>query len=219
MSTYHVEPGQAPVSFSLGDDLTCTKISLGRMNNNGYLIAGADGPVLWIDAAAQADRIAEVLGHHELVTVVTTHRHPDHIGATAAVMTAAGADGVCGEPDRAAIEQATGTEQRGVWDGDTLPIGRGTIEVIGLVGHTPGSIALAYSPTEGPSHVFTGDSLFPGGVGKTGSPADFASLLDDVTAKIFDRFGDDTLVHPGHGDSTVLGAERGQLGEWRARGW
>lgn len=64
--------------------------------------------------------------------------------------------------------------------------------------------------------LFTGDSLFPGGVGKTWKPGDFDTLLADVTAKLFDRFGDDTIVHPGHGDDTTLGAERPHLGEWRA---
>ena len=92
--------------------------------------------------------------------------------------------------------------------------------MIGLVGHTPGSIALVLRGTgTGPTHIFSGDSLFPGGVGKTDSPADFASLLDDVTGKIFDRFCDQTIIHPGHGDSTTLGAERPQLAQWRARGW
>ena len=71
----------------------------------------------------------------------------------------------------------------------------------------------------GPTHIFSGDSLFPGGVGKTDSPADFASLLDDVTGTIFDRFCDQTIIHPGHGESTTLGAERPQLAQWRARGW
>ena len=91
-------------------------------------------------------------------------------------------------------------------------------EVIGLVGHTPGSITLAYAADD-TTHLFTGDSLFPGGPGKTNSPADFASLIDDLETKIFGRFDDDTVVHPGHGDDTTLGAERPHLEEWRSRGW
>jgi glyoxylase-like metal-dependent hydrolase (beta-lactamase superfamily II) len=69
------------------------------------------------------------------------------------------------------------------------------------------------------THLFTGDSLFPGGPGRTTSPQDFAGLMDDLEAKVFGRFDDATVVHPGHGDDTTLGAERPQLAEWRARGW
>jgi glyoxylase-like metal-dependent hydrolase (beta-lactamase superfamily II) len=106
----------------------------------------------------------------------------------------------------------------GVWDGDQIELGAERLEVIGLVGHTPGSITLCYVGA-GRTHLFTGDSLFPGGPGKTTSPADFASLLNDLETKIFDRFDDNTVVHPGHGDDTTLGAERPHLAEWRKRGW
>ncbi|MGA4508564.1 MBL fold metallo-hydrolase [Propionibacteriaceae bacterium G1746] len=218
MTNYHVDPQGQPLTVDLGGGLTCTKVSLGEMDNNGYLLTGA-GPSVWIDAAAEPERISEVLAGRDLPAVVTTHRHYDHIAATAQVMGATGAVGFCGTPDRESIEQDTGTEQQGVWTGDTIAAGPGSLEVIGIVGHTPGSITLAWVPSEGPAHLFTGDSLFPGGVGKTWSPGDFATLLDDVSTNIFDRFGDDTVVHPGHGDATTLGAERASLPEWRARGW
>jgi len=107
----------------------------------------------------------------------------------------------------------------GVWDGDTVAFGDEHLDVVGLVGHTPGSIVLAYRGPEGPTHLFTGDSLFPGGPGKTWSPEDFTSLMDDLEAKVFAVYDDETVVHPGHGDGTTLGAERPHLAEWRARGW
>lgn len=78
---------------------------------------------------------------------------------------------------------------------------------------------LALTENSGRVHLFSGDSLFPGGVGKTWQPGDFEILLDAVTDKVFGRFGDDTVVYPGHGKDTSLGAERPHLGEWRARGW
>ena len=98
-------------------------------------------------------------------------------------------------------------------------VGTCALEVIHLVGHTPGSIALRYSDPGGHDHLFTGDSLFPDGIGKTWSEADFGSLIDDVEAKLFGRLADDTWFYPGHGDDSVLGAERPHLGDWRARGW
>ncbi len=101
-----------------------------------------------------------------------------------------------------------------------------------LRGHTPGSVALVYRepvrPTDqlgtdalpGRVHLFTGDSLFPGGVGNTqGDPDRFGRLIDDVVTRVFDRFDDSTWVYPGHGKDTTLGAERPHLEEWRRRGW
>ena len=100
-----------------------------------------------------------------------------------------------------------------------MRVGSCELEVIEVVGHTPGSIVLAYDDPDGVVHLFTGDSLFPDGVGKTWSPEDFSTLIDEVETKIFDRFADDTWVYPGHGHDTTLGAERPHLQEWRERGW
>jgi glyoxylase-like metal-dependent hydrolase (beta-lactamase superfamily II) len=103
--------------------------------------------------------------------------------------------------------------------GETITVGDASLEIIALRGHTPGSIAVLYRDPDGVPHLFTGDSLFPGGVGKTGSPADFTSLLDDVSARIFDVLPDDTWFYPGHGNDSTLGAERPHLAGWRERGW
>ncbi|HSA53717.1 MAG TPA: MBL fold metallo-hydrolase, partial [Yinghuangia sp.] len=89
-----------------------------------------------------------------------------------------------------------------------------------LAGHTPGSIALVYDDPQGHPHLFTGDCLFPGGVGNTfGDDEAFRTLLSGVEEKIFARLPDETWVYPGHGNDTTLGAERPQLGVWRERGW
>jgi glyoxylase-like metal-dependent hydrolase (beta-lactamase superfamily II) len=149
--------------------------------------------------------------------VVTTHRHADHWQALAAVLAATGARSVAHPDDAAALPVRV---DEPVVDGDTVPVGTCRIEVIHLVGHTPGSIALLYRDPAGTPHLFTGDSLFPGGVGNThGNADDFASLIHDVETKLFDRLPDETVVYPGHGADTTLGKERPALPEWRARGW
>ena len=103
-------------------------------------------------------------------------------------------------------------------DGDVVRVGRHELTAITLVGHTPGSVALHYAPEGG--HLFTGDSLFPGGVGNTEKDEKrFASLIDDVETKLFGAYPDSTWVYPGHGSDTTLGAERPSLPEWRKRGW
>lgn len=218
-SKYHTSADGDPVNFQVGP-VQVTKVSVGEMDNNAYVLASGDGGALLIDAAADADRLLELTEGLELCVVVTTHQHHDHVQALAEVIEAADAEPFAGEPDVEAIAAQTGVVSAPVWTGDKVECGELALDVIGLVGHTPGAIALVLEdPEGGPSHIFTGDSLFPGGVGKTGSQEEFASLLDDVTREIFDRFDDETVIHPGHGDSTTLGAERPQLELWRERGW
>jgi glyoxylase-like metal-dependent hydrolase (beta-lactamase superfamily II) len=137
------------------------------------------------------------------------------------VTAATGAVVVAGEADADAITEQTRVDvDDRVKDGDTIDFGDVRLEVIHLVGHTPGSIALLYDDPDGTPHLFTGDSLFPGGVGNTfGDEGAFRSLIDDVTTKVFDRLPDETWFYPGHGNDSQLGVERPHLAEWRARGW
>ena len=203
----------------LSSSVTMTKISVGPMDNNAYLLQSAGGATVLVDAANDSGRLLKIIGDEPLDTIVTTHRHGDHWQGLAAVAEATGARLIGGRPDIDAIAQGARVGGLvGVWDGDQVELGEESLAVIGLVGHTPGSITLAYTDG-GPLHLFTGDSLFPGGPGRTRSPEDFTSLMDDLEAKIFGRFDDDAVVHPGHGDDTTLGAERPHVGEWRARGW
>jgi glyoxylase-like metal-dependent hydrolase (beta-lactamase superfamily II) len=197
--------------------LTITKFSVGDMDNNVYLLRcqATDEQVL-VDAADEASRILQVVGSDGLRRVVTTHRHWDHHRALPEVVTATGAITVAGDAD--ADDLPLPVDER-VSDGDTVQVGDCRLEVIHLVGHTPGSIALLYDDPDGTPHLFTGDSLFPGGVGKTWSPEDFTSLVDDVSRKLFDRLPDETWFYPGHGNDSTLGLERPHLPEWRARGW
>ncbi|MET0525423.1 MAG: MBL fold metallo-hydrolase, partial [Nocardioides sp.] len=103
--------------------------------------------------------------------------------------------------------------------GDRIPVGDCVLETITLAGHTPGSVALLYVDPDGSPHLFTGDSLFPGGPGRTTNPEDFTSLMDDLEAKVFERLPDETAFYPGHGNDSTIGVERPHVAEWRARGW
>jgi len=212
--TGQVSPGGEPDTREL-PALGITKVSVGPMDNNAYLLRSA-GEQLLIDAANEPDRLLSLLGAGGLSTVVTTHRHGDHWQALEDVVGVTGAESLAHEADAAEIPIVSQTLK----DGDTVRVGDAELDVIHLVGHTPGSIALLYRDPDGHPHLFTGDSLFPGGVGNTfGSKENFASLINDVERKIFDRLPDETWVYPGHGNDTTLGAERPALPEWRARGW
>lgn len=213
--TGSVTPRGAPAIREL-PALTIAKIGVGSFENNAYLLqCAATGERLLIDAAADAPRLLQVIGEGDLGTVLTTHRHRDHWQALVDVVRATGARSLAHASDAEAIPLVTGT----VGDGGVVAVGAVELEVIHLVGHTPGSIALLYADPTGIPHLFTGDSLFPGGPGKTASPREFRSLMDDLEEKIFGRLPDETWFYPGHGDDSTLGAERPAIPEWRARGW
>ncbi|MFI5533235.1 MBL fold metallo-hydrolase [Kitasatospora sp. NPDC051853] len=216
--TYHgaVKVGGPPDVRELAH-LIITKIAVGPHDNNAYLLrCRATDEQLLIDAAADAPVLLETVGP-QLATVVTTHRHHDHWGALAAVVEATGARTAAGRIDAEAVDVPTALP---LDDGDVLKVGQVELTVRQLTGHTPGAIVLVYDDPQGHPHVFTGDCLFPGGVGNTwGDPAAFDTLYRDVTEKLFDVLPDETWIYPGHGNDTTLGAERPHLPEWRARGW
>ncbi|MGN6252729.1 MAG: MBL fold metallo-hydrolase [Marmoricola sp.] len=224
MSAYtgHVSPGGAPDVREL-TDLVVSKVAVDAdMSNNCYLLRSrSTGDQLLVDAAAEPGVLLRLVGDDGLQRVVTTHQHWDHHRALADVVAATGAVTAAGADDAAAITEQTGVRiAEPLHDGDVVEVGDCRLEVITLVGHTPGSVALLYDDPEGTPHLWTGDSLFPGGVGNTfGDDAAFRSLIDDVSAKIFDRLPDETWFYPGHGDDGVLGDQRPHLQEWRERGW
>ena len=213
----HVEPGGPAVTRELAG-LTVGKVSVGgAWDNNAYLLRCTEtGAQLLVDAADEAPRVLAMVGDAGLERVVTTHRHQDHWKALAAVVAATGARTAAGRDD---VDGIPVTTDEPLADGDEIRLGRCVLRVITLVGHTPGSVALRYDEPGGGPHLWTGDSLFPGGPGKTAGPADFTSLMDDLETKVFGPLPDETWVYPGHGDDTTLGAERPQLAAWRARGW
>ena len=217
--TGHVEPGTAAKRTLPG--VSIVKTSVGPMDNNTYLVrCSATGETLLIDAANDADVLVELVREHapKVSLIVTSHQHFDHWQALEALAQATGAPTAAHEID---AEPLPVKPDRLLAGGDTVQIGELTFDVIHLRGHTPGSIALALNgPATGDvTQLFTGDCLFPGGVGKTWQPGDFTQLLEDVTTRVFDVYGDSTVVYPGHGDDTTLGAERPNLEEWRERGW
>ncbi|MYV51688.1 MBL fold metallo-hydrolase [Streptomyces sp. SID3212] len=198
-------------------DLVISKVEVGAMGNNSYLLrCRATGEQLLIDAAADAATLLTLIGDDSIASVATTHRHQDHWQALAEVVAATGARTYAGRYDAEAIPVPTDVL---VEDGDTIRVGAVGLTAVHLVGHTPGSIALVYDDPHGHPHVFTGDCLFPGGPGRTGNPTDFGTLMDGLESKIFAALPDEAWIYPGHGDDSTLGAERPHLPDWRARGW
>lgn len=196
--------------------VTITKVATNPFTNNCYLLrCTSTGDTLLVDAAGDAPVLLEALGDGTLVGVLETHGHWDHQQALVDVVTATGAP-VLAHPDDAGDLPLQ--VDRLLTDSDQVTVGEVTMMVRHLVGHTPGSLALVLDAGDEGMHVFSGDSLFPGGPGRTTNPEDFASVMSDLESKIF-ILPDETWVYPGHGKDTTLGAERPSLPEWHQRGW
>ncbi len=217
--TGHVEAGSGARRTLPGASIV--KVSVGPMDNNAYLVTcSATGETLLIDAANDADTLIDVIRRYApaVTLILTTHQHFDHWQALEALVAETGAPTAAHQLDAEALPV---TPDHLLGGGDTISVGDLNFEVIHLRGHTPGSVALALSgdAVGGVTQLFTGDCLFPGGIGKTWQEGDFERLLGDVSTRVFDVYDDSTVVYPGHGDDTTLGVERPHLAEWRARGW
>lgn len=217
--TGHVEPQTAARRTVPG--ATIIKMSVGPMDNNVYLVTcSSTGESLLIDAANEPRLLVDLVREHapKLSLIITSHQHFDHWQALEAVAAATGAPTAAHQLD---AEPLPVEPDRFLAGGDTIVVGDLVFDIIHLRGHTPGSVALALrpSPERTATHLFTGDCLFPGGVGKTWEPGAFEELLGDVSSRVFGVYDDSTWVYPGHGDDTTLGAERPHLDEWRERGW
>ena len=167
------------------------------------------------------DALVEVVREYapKVALIVTTHQHFDHWQALEALAGPTGAPTAAHELD---AEPLPVNPDRFLADGDTVEIGDLTFDVIHLRGHTPGSVALALSgdAAGGVDAAVHRRLPVPGRRRQDMAAGRFRrSLLDDVTSRVFDVYPDSTVVYPGHGDDTTLGAERPHLAEWRKRGW
>jgi glyoxylase-like metal-dependent hydrolase (beta-lactamase superfamily II) len=189
------------------------KLSVSAMDNNVYLLTDlARGQALLIDAADDADRLLAEIDGRDVAAILTTHGHWDHVRALDEVAAATGAPVVLHPTD---AQLAKRQPDIAVEEGMTLPFGDVAVELRHAPGHTPGSTCAVLGGT----HLFSGDTLFPGGPGATfGNPDRFAEIMSSLRTRLF-TLGDETWVYPGHGDDTTLGTERPKLDEWEARGW
>lgn len=193
-----------------GPDLIVRKIQVGNMDNNVYVLECPEThDALLVDGCFEAEKILAAAEGANIVGIVQTHGHMDHVQALPELKEKLGVPVMAhpGEDYPVEIERRLG-------DGEEIGFGNRTVRVIHTPGHTPGGICLH---TEG--HLVSGDTLFPGGPGNTWGNADaFAQIVSAIENKLF-VLPDDTAVYPGHGADTTIGAERPHLQEWKERGW
>jgi glyoxylase-like metal-dependent hydrolase (beta-lactamase superfamily II) len=178
--------------------LTITKFdSLGPYGNNAYLIADLDArEALIVDMPAGSKSVLDAVGDMKVTAIVLTHTHPDHWADYDLVRNATGAPVRC---HPAEVIMPASKIDRPLSDGEEIPFGTGSIRALHTPGHTPGSTCYLAGRV-----LFSGDVLFPGGPGRTNSPADLQQSIASITGRLY-QLPDDTLVLPGHGADTTIG--------------
>jgi glyoxylase-like metal-dependent hydrolase (beta-lactamase superfamily II) len=204
----------APSTLHHADtDLEIHKVVVGPMDNNVFVLrCRHTGDSVLIDAANEHERLLELARTLGVRQVLETHGHWDHIQAVPELRDAGYSVGVTAQ-DAAMLD----SYDEIVEDDAVIPVGRLRLRTIHTPGHTPGSICFR---VEDKPLLFSGDTLFPGGPGNTTfEGGDFAAIIDSLERRLFATLAADTIVMPGHGDDTTIGAESPQLQEWVDRGW
>ena len=186
------------------------------VDNNVWVI-GDDDQCVVIDAAHDADAIGELVGTRQVVAVLLTHAHDDHIDAAADLRLGTSSPVALHPADQVLWERVypDRVPERQLADGEVVHVAGTRLEVLHTPGHSPGSCCF-YAPELGV--VFTGDTLFAGGPGATGrSFSDFPTIVASISARLL-TLPPETVVHTGHGDDTTIGAEAPHLQEWVDRG-
>ncbi|MEA2486671.1 MAG: hypothetical protein QOF16_325 [Actinomycetota bacterium] len=193
-----------------GDDLIVRKIEVGDLENNTYIIECPETHDAFIvDGSFEAKKIVEASNGANIVAILQTHGHYDHVQALAALKENFDVPVLAHEGDEYPVPI-----DRILSDGERLELGKRTVTVLHTPGHTPGSVCFVSG-----SHLISGDTLFPGGPGNTwGDRGAFEQIIGSIESKLF-VLDDATAVYPGHGDDTTIGNEKPHLQEWIDRGW
>ncbi len=193
-----------------GDDLIVRKIRVGAMENNVYVLeCPVTHDALLVDGCFEPELILEACDGANIVGIVQTHGHADHVQALPELVERLGVP-VYAHPG----EEYPVPINRKVSEGDTIHFGERDVTVLFTPGHTPGGICLWTG-----RHLISGDTLFPGGPGNTwGDQQAFEQIIGHIETKLF-TLPDETAVYPGHGNDTTIGDERPHLKEWQDRGW
>lgn len=193
-----------------GTDLILRKLRVGDLENNVYILECPEThDALLVDACFEPDEILAGAEGANIVAIVQTHGHFDHVQALPELKERLGVPVYAhpGDEYPVAIDKE-------LHDGDVIGFGNRETKVLFTPGHTPGSVCLLSG-----MHLISGDTLFPGGPGNTWKdPEKFSTIIDAIRTKLF-TLPDDTAVYPGHGEDTTIGKEKPHLQGWIDRGW
>ncbi|MGB3056378.1 MAG: MBL fold metallo-hydrolase [Acidimicrobiales bacterium] len=189
------------------------KVVVGPMDNNVYVLrCRATGDAVLLDAANEHERLLELCRTLGVRKVLETHGHWDHIQAVPELRDAGYSVHVTAQ-DAAMLP----SYDEVLTHDEVIEVGHLRLHTIHTPGHTPGSMCFKL---DGAPILFSGDTLFPGGPGNTTfEGGDFPTIISSIEDRLFSPLAADTIVLPGHGDQTTIGAESPNLQEWVDRGW
>jgi hydroxyacylglutathione hydrolase len=191
------------------DSVQIERLALGPFGTNTYVLICKDtGDSVVVDAPGEAEQILRRLKETNPKYIVMTHSHVDHVGALSELRAALSVPVAAHEADTGNLPTPPDLLLN---DGDIISFGTIQLKVLHTPGHTPGSLCFLTS-----NYLISGDTIFPGGPGKTWSPADLRQIIESITSKIF-TLPDDTLVYPGHGDSTIVKKEKQAFAAFSSR--
>jgi glyoxylase-like metal-dependent hydrolase (beta-lactamase superfamily II) len=190
-------------------DVKIIRMELGPWGTNAYIVVcQATNESLLVDAPGEADKILKQLAGTRPKYIVLTHNHIDHIGALEELKTRLKIPVALHAQDAVKLSLRPDMELK---DGDIIEVGKLKLKVLHAPGHTPGSLSFLVG-----KYLISGDTIFPGGPGKTGTPADFKQIVKSIESKLF-VLPDDTQVYPGHGEGMVMGKEKKEFAVFASR--
>jgi len=191
------------------NDIQIERLELGPFGTNAYvIICRQTGDSVLIDAPAEASTIMESLKGTKPRYILLTHNHMDHIGALSELRSKLGVPIAAHAADANSLPSLP---EMLLNDGDTIPFGNIKLEVLHTPGHTLGSLCFRVG-----RYLISGDTIFPGGSGKTRSPDNFRQIIKSITDKIL-VLPDDTQIYPGHGEATILNKEKDEFAVFSSR--
>lgn len=191
------------------DAIRIERLELGPFGTNAYIVTCQETrDSVLVDTPAEANIIMDRLKNTRPGYILLTHNHADHIGALGELQALLQVPLAAHALDAGNLLAAP---EMLINDGDTISLGDLTLEVLHTPGHTPGSLCFRVG-----RYLLSGDTIFPGGPGKTSSPAAFGQIIKSITEKIF-ILPDDTQIYPGHGTSTVLRKEKEEFAVFASR--
>jgi hydroxyacylglutathione hydrolase len=191
------------------DSISIKRLTLGHYQTNAYIVVCLKtNESLVVDAPAKVSKIVEYLSGTNPRYILLTHDHYDHTGVLTSLRSRLKAPLAANLLDSTTLKKPPEIPLK---DGDCLMLGNLEIQVLHTPGHTPGSLCYRFG-----KYLFAGDTIFPGGPGRTETPDDFQQILESITGKIF-RLPDDTIIFPGHGDSTTVKKAKEEYSIFAAR--
>lgn len=210
--------------------LRIERVVAGDERANCWVLSTTEGDAVIVDPGGESARIDALLRSAALrpVSVVATHGHADHIGAAADILATWDVPLILHQGDEPTLRRANLLRIAGrrppvqmpavtrwlVASRESLSLGGTTLRLLHTPGHTPGGVSIHVTDEHDRGHLFTGDTLFRGAVGRTDLPGGDLEALER-SLRMLATFAPDTVVHPGHGDETAIGAELGENGAFR----